>query len=70
MVGISPEGSVFPGSVLRIRIGPPSAAELGVVGVKDTDSFETGSKIWPVEVRISAGAWETSDVDQGFDRVC
>ena len=63
VIGIRTEGRVFPGSVLRIRIGPPPAAQLGVVRIMNSDSFETAGELRLIEVRISARAWEASHVD-------
>jgi hypothetical protein len=67
MVGIGSEGSVFPGGVLRMRIRTPSAAQLGVVRVKDSDSFEAAGEFRLTKVGIPARARETSDVDESTD---
>ena len=52
-----------------MRIGAPSAAQLGIVCVKDSDSFETAGEFRFVEVWIPARARKTSDVNQGTDPV-
>jgi hypothetical protein len=67
VIGIGSEGSISPDGVLRLGIGSPSAAQLGIVHVTDSDSFETAGEFRPVKVRISARARETSNVDQSAD---
>ena len=50
-----------------MRIRTPSAAQLGVVRVKDSDSFEAAGEFRLIKVGIPARARETSDVDKSTD---